>query len=215
VWDGDVMVQEIQADKTVTYLYEPDSFVPLARIESNDGITAYAPDETHLWHVGGWGLPSAPGAVDAQVAAWRGHLQAQGELQHRERWAQRLVRAEAAAGGDHVLYYQCDHLGTPLELRDEQGEVAWAVRYRAWGRVFQHVAKRVEQPIRFQGQYEDRESGLFYNRFRYYDPDTTRFTTADPIGLLGGGNAYAYAPNPVTWTDALGLANGRAVNVFL
>lgn len=211
VWDGDVMVQEIHADKTVTYLYEPDSFVPLARIESNDGITAYAPDETHLWHVGGWGLRSAPGAADAQVGAWHGHLQAQGELLHRERWAQRLVRADAAAGGDQVLYYQCDHLGTPLELRDEQGEMAWAVRYRAWGRVFQHVAKRGEQPIRLQGQYEDRETGLFYNRFRYYDPDTARFTTIDPIGLLGGSNSYAYAPNPVTWTDPLGLANGRAV----
>ncbi|WP_027272930.1 RHS repeat-associated core domain-containing protein [Leminorella grimontii] len=57
-------------------------------------------------------------------------------------------------------------------------------------------------PLRFQGQYEDEESGLFYNLNRYYQPD--------PIGLRGGLNLYAYASNPLSWIDPLGLAGCNA-----
>ena len=61
------------------------------------------------------------------------------------------------------------------------------------------------QPHRFQGQIYDQETGLHYNRFRYYDPDAGRFISHDPIGLLGGDNQFQYAPNPVLWIDLLGL----------
>ena len=57
----------------------------------------------------------------------------------------------------------------------------------------------------FAGQYFDEESGLHYNRHRYYDPGTARFTTVDPIGLLSGDNNYEYANNPIHWIDPLGL----------
>ncbi|MGP7975375.1 RHS repeat-associated core domain-containing protein, partial [Proteus mirabilis] len=59
---------------------------------------------------------------------------------------------------------------------------------------------------RFQGQYFDKETGLHYNTFRYYAPDLGRFTQQDPIGLAGGINLYAYAPNPLTWVDPWGWA---------
>ncbi|WP_141215695.1 RHS repeat-associated core domain-containing protein, partial [Hahella sp. CCB-MM4] len=62
-----------------------------------------------------------------------------------------------------------------------------------------------ENNLRFQGQYFDEESGLHYNRFRYYDPGCGRFINQDPIGLLGGTNNYQYAPNPIAWIDPLGL----------
>ncbi|EOI5716518.1 RHS repeat-associated core domain-containing protein [Cronobacter turicensis] len=61
------------------------------------------------------------------------------------------------------------------------------------------------QPLRYQGQYFDGETGLHYNRFRYYDPDAGRFISQDPIGLAGGINLYQYAPNPLVWVDPLGL----------
>ena len=61
------------------------------------------------------------------------------------------------------------------------------------------------QPIRFQGQYLDEESGLHYNRYRYYSPKQQRFINQDPIGLVGGTNHYQYAPNPVNWVDPMGL----------
>jgi RHS repeat-associated protein len=65
----------------------------------------------------------------------------------------------------------------------------------------------VVNPIRFQGQYHDHETGLHYNRYRYYDPGVGRFISKDPIGYAGGLNLYAYAPNPIGWVDPLGLTS--------
>ncbi|MHC5178872.1 RHS repeat-associated core domain-containing protein, partial [Serratia rhizosphaerae] len=62
-----------------------------------------------------------------------------------------------------------------------------------------------QQNLRYQGQYLDRETGLHYNLFRYYDPNCGRFTQSDPIGLAGGVNTYAYTPDPISWVDPLGL----------
>ncbi|WP_336696371.1 RHS repeat-associated core domain-containing protein, partial [Delftia acidovorans] len=64
----------------------------------------------------------------------------------------------------------------------------------------------IEQPFRFQGQQFDEETGLHYNRFRYYDPVVGRFVSQDPIGLFGGENIYKYSDNTNTWIDPLGLA---------
>ncbi|WP_167375394.1 RHS repeat-associated core domain-containing protein [Burkholderia metallica] len=110
-----------------------------------------------------------------------------------------------------TLFYQNDHLGTPQELLDESGKVVWLGRYRAWGgekTVWREVPERNEvgNPVRFQGQYCDDETGLHYNRYRYYDPSSGRFVSKDPIRLAGGINVYQYAPNPVEWIDPLGLA---------
>ncbi|HBA8808306.1 TPA: hypothetical protein J1226_004559, partial [Escherichia coli] len=63
--------------------------------------------------------------------------------------------------------------------------------------------------LRFPGQYEDAESGLYYNRFRYYDPDTAQYISADPIGLLGGTNPYGYVLNPLREFDPFGLSGIR------
>ncbi|WP_256548053.1 RHS repeat-associated core domain-containing protein, partial [Pseudomonas sp. 24 E 1] len=64
---------------------------------------------------------------------------------------------------------------------------------------------KVDNPLRFQGQYFDSESGLHYNRHRYYNPDVGRYLTPDPVKLAGGINAYQYVPNPTGWIDPLGL----------
>ena len=64
----------------------------------------------------------------------------------------------------------------------------------------------VQQNLRFQGQYLDREKGLHYNLFRYYDPVGGRFTQVDPIGLAGGINTYGYVGDPLVWVDPLGLS---------
>ncbi|QVN23349.1 RHS repeat domain-containing protein [Burkholderia pyrrocinia] len=110
-----------------------------------------------------------------------------------------------------TLFYQNDHLGTPQELLDDSGKVVWLARYKAWGGRKENWwelrdSAEALTPIRFQGQYYDEETGLHYNRHRYYDPATGRFISKDPIGLQGGLNVYQYAPNPVEWVDPLGLA---------
>ena len=98
--------------------------------------------------------------------------------------------------------------------------MVWYADYEAWGNTAKvvwreqvidnvKVSKDELQPIRFQGQSFDTETGLHYNRFRYFDPDLGMFTTRDPIGLLGGTNVFQYAPNPTGWIDPFGLDKKR------
>ncbi|MDP2713463.1 RHS repeat-associated core domain-containing protein [Rheinheimera sp.] len=103
-----------------------------------------------------------------------------------------------------VYFYQFDQLGTPLSLTDSENNIVWQAHYSVFGKATVTVNK-IDNPIRFQGQYFDNESGLHYNHFRYYDPQTGRFISQDPIGLLGGINHYQYAPNHINWIDPLGL----------
>jgi len=111
-----------------------------------------------------------------------------------------------------VHWYHNDVSGLPRELTGADGSVVWRAVYRAWGntlRIEQAAVENAEpiyQPLRYQGQYFDAETGLHYNRFRYYDPDAGRFVSQDPIGLAGGVNLYQYAPNPLSWVDPLGLS---------
>ncbi|APV38890.1 type IV secretion protein Rhs [Pseudomonas frederiksbergensis] len=107
------------------------------------------------------------------------------------------------------FYYQLDHLGTPQELTDYSGDIVWSATYNAYGQVTRLAfggGEQLEQPLRFQGQYFDAESGLHYNRHRYYDPEVGRYLTPDPIKLAGGLNQYQYTPNPTGWVDPLGLS---------
>ena len=116
-----------------------------------------------------------------------------------------------------IYHYHCNHLGTPQELTNQDGDVIWLSYDRAWGGSFDTIYKpqfvdnfaiteSELQPIKFQGQCLDTETGLHYNRFRYYDSDVGMFISRDPIGLLGGSNIFAYAPNPVMWIDPWGLS---------
>lgn len=116
-----------------------------------------------------------------------------------------------------IYHYHNDHLGTPNELTNQKGEVVWLADYEAWGNTAKVVWREEKleqlqvsadelQPIRFQGQYYDEETGLHYNRFRYFDPDLGMFTSRDSIGLMGGVNTFQYAPNPTGWIDPFGLA---------
>nr|WP_315418614.1 RHS repeat-associated core domain-containing protein [uncultured Pseudomonas sp.] len=144
-WQGDKLIAEHHADRHRSYLYEPDSFRPLALLEG------FGPKETKAYH------------------------------------------------------YQLDHLGTPQELTAPDGEIVWSAHYRAYGEISRLDVGKVDNPLRFQGQYFDQESGLHYNRHRYYNPDVGRYLTPDPVELAGGINTYQYVPNPTGWIDPLGL----------
>ncbi|EFA4095684.1 RHS domain-containing protein, partial [Escherichia coli] len=99
--------------------------------------------------------------------------------------------------------------GAPEEMTDSDGKIVWETGYQVWGNTIQEKDHGgVEQNLRYQGQYLDRETGLHYNLHRYYDPDVGRFMVTDPIGLAGGINLYQYAPNPLSWIDPLGLLAG-------
>ena len=81
------------------------------------------------------------------------------ERQHQAHLQQSWALADFSAKQDKIHYYQCDHLGTPLELVDEEGKIVWEACYKAWGRVLQYDVRQVEQKLRFQGQHLMQYSG--------------------------------------------------------
>jgi type VI secretion system VgrG family protein len=111
--------------------------------------------------------------------------------------------------------YVNDHLGTPRELLDEDGRVAWAASGSAFGDLAQTFADaeaeaargfRVETPFRLLGQYADEETGLRFTQNRLFDPDVGRWLSPDPLGFWGGSNLFGFGP-PTSATDPLGLAS--------
>ncbi|EIB3139546.1 RHS repeat protein, partial [Salmonella enterica] len=100
--------------------------------------------------------------------------------------------------------YHCDHRGLPLALIGVEGSIAWSAEYDEWGNLLNEAGP--QQLIRLPGQQWDKESGLYYNRHRYYDPAQGRYITQDPVGLKGGWSLYNYPLNPVEYIDPLGLS---------
>jgi RHS repeat-associated protein len=175
------------ASASPTTFFEPGSFVPVAQAVEQRSIQLLAE-------------PVYEGAYDIdRDPVW----------QHRPK----PVTFSAFA------WYQCDHLGTPMELTDEQGDIAWSGIYKAWGLAKEQrseTAKHtdIRNPLRFQGQYFDVETGLHYNRYRYYDPQVGRFIGKDPIGFSGGLNTFLYATTSTGWTDPLGLCSKKLNNAL-
>lgn len=196
-WDGDTLALESSVHKgnaanerTVHYVYERDSFVPLVQATRSQALRLAPTSDVKALMAGNDGKYDI--ALDP---LWNGEYEQETE----------------PFGKDEIAFYQCDHLGTPQELTDHEGKVAWSAQYKAWGQAKEAISAAaykagIRNPIRFQGQYFDDETGLHYNRYRYYDPHSGRFISRDPAGLLGGFNVHSYAPNPIHWVDPLGLA---------
>ncbi len=226
VWEGMRLLQEQRGGKQATYVYEPHSYNPLARI---DGAGPIQPHPAAKLALGGSANakarsipPTNPGWDDAfrAVAGWNEKAPAANDAAKEN--------APAVAEGEpkdtaQIYYFHTQANGLPEELSDNNGNLVWRAVYKTWGSTVAEswyevdpnadvdsplkVAERpaqFHQNLRFQGQYLDRETGLHYNTFRSYDPDIGRFTTPDPIGLAGGANLYRYAPNPVSWVDPWG-----------
>ncbi len=241
VWDGNRLLLE-QTDKSQSlYVYEPDSFVPLARIDSELDWPDQEPSADESWIENNTlDVQEAKALLNQRPEQILKALQQSAYAQRQANplayltaggmpLAEALDRPKPKLENSRTYWYHCDHLGTPQELTDAQGNIVWAGSYKAWGKVrkvqrfesrivgntVQHIAvddEPVAQNIRFQGQYEDEETGLHYNRFRYYDPDAARYISQDPIGLMGGRNLYTYVHNPITWIDPLGLAPRRPID---
>ncbi|MGW2413742.1 RHS repeat-associated core domain-containing protein [Streptomyces tubercidicus] len=109
-----------------------------------------------------------------------------------------------------------DLVGTPTELVDEQGGIAWRSRATLWGVTSRNRDATATTPLRFPGQYQDPETGLHYNYFRHYDPETGRYVSPDPLGLDPAPNPVAYVSNPSTAYDPLGLEDcGHTAEIYI
>jgi RHS repeat-associated protein len=97
--------------------------------------------------------------------------------------------------GSQYYWYHNDHLGTPQMMTTSSGAVIWKTKYTSFGKAVVDPNSTVVNPLRFPGQYEDDETELHYNWFRYYDSETGKYYRADPVGFWGGINFYSYALN--------------------
>jgi len=113
--------------------------------------------------------------------------------------------------GIAVYFIHADELGTPRVVTDTTNKAVWQWDGDAFGRGLPNqdplkTGKSFVYHLRYPGQYYDTESGLHYNYFRDYDPETGRYIQSDPIGLAGGFNTYAYVGgNPLNFIDPFGL----------
>ncbi|WP_437737373.1 RHS repeat-associated core domain-containing protein [Sorangium sp. So ce1335] len=122
-----------------------------------------------------------------------------------------LVRASGERVDGGWVHYINDPVGHPRALVSGQGEVLCRVRRNVWGQVDAGEHDQATTPLRFPGQYADDETGVVYNRYRYYDPETGRYISPDPLGLAGGLRPFGYASNrPLAMIDPDGLAPVRA-----
>ncbi|MBA2808658.1 RHS repeat protein [Streptomyces sp. KM273126] len=121
---------------------------------------------------------------------------------------ERITAAEASQEEIDTRFFAIvtDLVGTPSELIDEHGDIAWHTRSTLWGTTAWATNSHTYTSLRFPGQYYDPETGLHYNYFRHYDPETARYFTPDPLGLSPDPNPTTYVDNPHAWTDHVGLS---------
>ena len=98
-----------------------------------------------------------------------------------------------------------DYIGRPVQAYDEHGTLVWQADYDIYGNLLNLRGNRKFVPFRQLGQYEDEETELYYNRFRYYDPSTGGYISQDPISIQGGINLYRYVHDCNSWADEFGL----------
>jgi RHS repeat-associated protein len=109
--------------------------------------------------------------------------------------------------GDTQYSIVTDYLGTPTHAYDHTGAPVWERQLDCYGKVRHLQGNQTFCPYLYQGQYVDGETGLAYNRFRYYDAESGNYISQDPIGLHGGNpTLYGYSRNPYYYLDPLGLA---------
>ncbi|AUH33705.1 RHS repeat-associated core domain-containing protein [Paracoccus tegillarcae] len=197
-WDGQGQLVGLETPEGQHWRYRYDPMGRRIARQTSDG-TGYA----YQWE-GDLLIAEAPMTADGTVA-WdqaRNWVYEPGSL-----------RPMAQIEDEALHYIVTDHLGTPREMFSEDGSaVPWRAELSLWGdiadlrrKAANDDAPPVDCPIRFQGQWYDEESGLHYNRFRYYDPEATQYLSPDPIGLAGGARPQGYVADPNGWVDPFGL----------
>ncbi len=210
-WDGDKLVLTERDGTRIHTVYLPHSFVPLLRFEGDKpptvtplvdkleqevGITLPPEFKQTLHHIE---QALRANRLSTEQHAWLSQVQLNPD--YLATLLDPLPDTPYAA-----QLYDCNHLGTPQQLINLNGHIDWSIMLDAWGNALsEENPHQLHKPIRMQGQQYDEESGLHYNRHRYYDPTIGRYITQDPIGLRGGMNLYTYPLNPVIGIDPLGL----------
>ena len=187
-WNGHGMLREVERPDGVRVAFDYD---PFARRTAKRTL-------------------SAAGTVDQEVQfVWDGHNVIH-ELDSDRgliswQWEPESFTPIAKEHNGRRWTIASDHLGTPTEMYDEVGQLAWKMQLDVFG-VPRFEAGRAEDcPWRWPGQYEDGATGLFYNNFRYYHPPAAQYTSRDPLGVSAGLRLWSYPGDSLSSADPLGL----------
>ncbi|ELX1534093.1 RHS repeat protein, partial [Escherichia coli] len=220
-WDGDRLTT-VQTDSTrIQTVYQPGSFTPLIRIETDVTELEKAQRRSLAEKLQQEGSEDGHGVVfpaelvrlldrlEEEIRTDRVSSESRAWLAQCGLTVEQLEKQVEPeyTPARKVHLYHCDHRGLPLALISEDGNTVWSAEYDEWGNLLnEENPHHVYQSYRLPGQQHDEESGLYYNRNRYYNPLLGRYITQDPIGLAGGWSLYAYPLNPVNGIDPLGLS---------
>ncbi|EBA4497518.1 RHS repeat protein [Salmonella enterica] len=219
-WEGDRLTTIQTGQSRIQTVYAPGSFTPLVRIETDAAEQAKTQHRSLAEKLSQEGSEDGqavqlPAALTVMLDRLESELRRNAVSEESRAWlagcgltpeqmAEQLEPEYTPQRKIHL--YHCDQRGLPLALITPDNTVAWRGEYDEWGNLSgEENPADLEQVIRLPGQQYDEESGLYYNRYRYYNPGQGRYITQDPIGLKGGLNPYQYPLNPVTEVDPLGL----------
>ena len=216
-WYGNGMLKSIRTSEGATIRFEYDALGRRTLKETHDTCHRYAWDGNVLLHEWSYDRREKPRMEKDEL----------GRIRYDRQEPYTNLMTWVYDGGSYTPVAKLteedsytivqDYLGTPIQALDSRGEVVWDCILDIYGDVLELRGKRDFIPFRFQGQYEDSETGLYYNRFRYYSPHTGNYISQDPIGLAGGNpTLYGYVGNGNKLVDILGLApTNPADRVFL
>jgi len=198
IWDGRglLVATELPDGTRVEHVYDAHARRLEKRVTLPGGarrVTRFVWSGEHLIHE----RTTAIDATGARVVAERAYVL--------DDDGQPLAHVDIGANGQpSFAYYILGEGDFPALLLGGDGRVLERLRPSVWGRVDGGATRAT--PLRFLGQYEDAETGLFYNRYRFYDPRVGLFVNADPIGISGSWNAFEYAQStPWMVVDPEGL----------
>ncbi|SFB61309.1 RHS repeat-associated core domain-containing protein [Amycolatopsis marina] len=187
-----------------TYLYDAlgRRFAKQRWVTGEDGQPRLAGQTRFLWSGSDLveRIEQQPGGT-MRVLTWERHPDDSRPVVQLER------NAQSEPGRFHTVV--TSPAGTPTELIDEHGALHWQGRTTLWGAPLQDAAL---MPLAFPGQHRDEESGLHYNVYRYYDPETARYLSQDPLGLVPAPNPVGYVSQPLLAADPLGLTGTCGAN---
>lgn len=196
-WDADQRLRESRRGDRITR-YEYDPFGRRVRKGTEGEAALFFWDGEILLADAAVTDPSGAGAAPRRVREWVCYPGSPEPLA--------LLEANPGRPAGTACYLYCnDPNGCPNRLLDASGGVLWLAEHGAWGALDRVPVAHADNPLRFVGQYHDEETGLCYNRHRYFDPRLGEFVSPDPLGLEAGESLYRYAPNALVWVDPLGL----------
>lgn len=206
-WQGNGMLKAVRTPEGKWIQFEYDALGRRTAKLAGDKIYRYLWEGNVLLHEWSYLKSERPGVITDELGLLKPDRPEPVENLTTWVYEEGSLVPTAKLEGEERYSLISDYIGRPVQAYNAKGEVVWEAEYDIYGNIRkQEGTKDINFiPFRQLGQYEDKETGLYYNRFRYYSPETGSYLSKDPIGLHGGIQLYGYVHDSNTWIDPFGL----------